>query len=580
MAGGVLTAKQAPHRPGTAPALGLRAGNDVSSFYCRPRGDSLMLSTWFATSTNGKRRSSRRRFVPRLELLEGRALPSTFTVLNLADSGDGSLRQAVLAANANPGPDAIDFADGLTGTIGLTTGQLAITDGLTIDGPGADQLAVSGNHQSRIFSISGGVTVTIAGLTLTDGKVLGANGGAIVNAGSSLTLARDVLSNNEALRDGGGPAQGGAVANVSGATLTICHSLLSQNQAIGISGGSAASGGAILNSSSHLTVTDSTFMGNQAHGGDGGGNAAGGAILNTQSATATVTDSTFTGNETVGGDGGVVSAIIQVGTCRGGSIANDATFTIENSTFAGNRAIGGNGGSGGSGASVFYAIDTANGAGVQNNGTLFLSGSTFTDNQSFGGSNATGGTNGQGLIGFAGGGALHNAGRATITNTMFDHNEAHGGNGNTATGFLIIGMAAGAGIANSGVPTQAAVMIADHVTLHDNLAVGGTGNTPGPFGGIAFGAGLINILGTTVTLSNSTIVGNQAFGGLGGAGDNGRDALGGGLANMLGGTLTVSDCTLADNQAVGGAGEAGGNGLGGGIFNDGPSIKPLNQIGR
>ena len=28
-AGGVLTAKQAPHRPGTAPALGLRAGNDV-----------------------------------------------------------------------------------------------------------------------------------------------------------------------------------------------------------------------------------------------------------------------------------------------------------------------------------------------------------------------------------------------------------------------------------------------------------------------------------------------------------------------------------------------------------------------
>src|SRR6266849_6035819 len=35
-AGEVLTAKQAPHRPGTAPALGLRAGNDVSSLYRRP----------------------------------------------------------------------------------------------------------------------------------------------------------------------------------------------------------------------------------------------------------------------------------------------------------------------------------------------------------------------------------------------------------------------------------------------------------------------------------------------------------------------------------------------------------------
>src|SRR5262245_48286455 len=102
------------------------------------RGDSLMFSTWFATSTNGKRRSSRRRFVPRLELLEGRALPSTFTVLNLADSGEGSLRQAVLDANAQPGADTTAFADGLNGTIPLTSGQLSITDALTIDGPGAD----------------------------------------------------------------------------------------------------------------------------------------------------------------------------------------------------------------------------------------------------------------------------------------------------------------------------------------------------------------------------------------------------------------------------------------------------------
>jgi hypothetical protein len=38
-AGGVLTAKQAPHRPGTAPALGLRAGCDVSPFDRRPTGE-------------------------------------------------------------------------------------------------------------------------------------------------------------------------------------------------------------------------------------------------------------------------------------------------------------------------------------------------------------------------------------------------------------------------------------------------------------------------------------------------------------------------------------------------------------
>ena len=56
-------------------------------------------------------------FCPRLEPLEDRSVPATFTVLNLADGGDGSLRQAVLDANALAGADTIHFADGLVGTI-------------------------------------------------------------------------------------------------------------------------------------------------------------------------------------------------------------------------------------------------------------------------------------------------------------------------------------------------------------------------------------------------------------------------------------------------------------------------------
>src|SRR5262245_41403174 len=84
----------------------------------------------------------RRSFVPHLEALEDRALPSTFTVTNLFDSGPGSLRAAITSGNTNPGADTIRFAGGLKGTITLSSanGELSITGDLTINGPGANQL--------------------------------------------------------------------------------------------------------------------------------------------------------------------------------------------------------------------------------------------------------------------------------------------------------------------------------------------------------------------------------------------------------------------------------------------------------
>ena len=103
-----------------------------------------------------KRRTERWRFVPRFDVLEGRALPSTFTVLNLADSGAGSLRQAILDAEANPGADVVAFAKGVKGTITLTSGELGITSDLTVSGPGANTLTISGNDSSRIFNVLGG----------------------------------------------------------------------------------------------------------------------------------------------------------------------------------------------------------------------------------------------------------------------------------------------------------------------------------------------------------------------------------------------------------------------------------------
>src|SRR5260370_16215626 len=97
----------------------------------------------------------RRTFVPQLLVLEDRTLPSTFTVMNLNDSGSGSLRQAILDANQTPGADVIQFQSGLTGTITLTSGPLTISDTVTITGPGAALLAIDGNHAGRVLSIAG-----------------------------------------------------------------------------------------------------------------------------------------------------------------------------------------------------------------------------------------------------------------------------------------------------------------------------------------------------------------------------------------------------------------------------------------
>ncbi|MDB5330006.1 MAG: hypothetical protein JWP03_1157, partial [Phycisphaerales bacterium] len=45
-----------------------------------------------------------------LEVLEARTLFSVFVVNNTADAGPGSLRQAILDANLNPGADAVTVA--------------------------------------------------------------------------------------------------------------------------------------------------------------------------------------------------------------------------------------------------------------------------------------------------------------------------------------------------------------------------------------------------------------------------------------------------------------------------------------
>jgi hypothetical protein len=217
--------------------------------------------------------------------------PSTFVVTNTADAGAGSLRAAVLSANGTPGPDFITFDPAVFAnaqTITLSSGELGITDAVTITGPGAKLLTVSGNNASRVFNLNipgvGGAVaisgVTIAAgsaaagagvllqddaLTLTDCTVVGnaaagGDGGGIrVQAGGSLTLRGCTLSGNSADR-------GAAISlSAGGGTLLVENSTISGNAAVSLGGGVYFRGPA-----GSVTARSSTITANSA-GTSGGG---------------------------------------------------------------------------------------------------------------------------------------------------------------------------------------------------------------------------------------------------------------------------------------------------------------------
>jgi hypothetical protein len=113
------------------------------------------------------RKIIRRRFLPRLEMLEQRLALATFTVLNTADSGAGSLRQAILDANANSGADLIDFNIGGGGvqTISPTSALPTITDPVIVDG-----WTQPGFAGSPIIELNGENAGSASGLTITAGN--------------------------------------------------------------------------------------------------------------------------------------------------------------------------------------------------------------------------------------------------------------------------------------------------------------------------------------------------------------------------------------------------------------------------
>jgi predicted outer membrane repeat protein len=318
---------------------------------------------------------------------------STQTVSNCADSGTGSLRAAVSAASSG---DTIDFAlSPACSLITLTSGDIEIATNLAIDGPGANDLAVSGNNASQVFVVESGVTATISALTIENGSV--AIGGGGINNTGTLTVTDSIISDSSATHDGGGiysdgtltitnssvsdnsttgsaivtgggntGGGGGGIYNDSGGSLTITNSSVSNNDA----SGSITSAGGISNLG-NLTISNSTLSGNTATSDSG-------AIDNGPGGNLTISNSTVSGN-TAGGNGG--------------AITNNTTTTISDSTVSGNHASG----SGGALFTVGGVVTISNstlsgnshgpgwvGAGIQSNGGTVSFQATILANNSGG----------------------------------------------------------------------------------------------------------------------------------------------------------------------------------------------------
>ncbi|MGF1937655.1 MAG: DUF4347 domain-containing protein [Nostoc sp. ChiQUE02] len=302
---------------------------------------------------------------------------ATFTVNNTGDADDGdanngitTLREAINLANATAGNDAIAFggvfSDTTPDVITLTSGQLTITDDVTILGTGASNLTVSGNNASRVFEISGlGRDVSIDGLKISNGN----DSGILVNNNTLLSLFNSNISNNTATSSGGGINNKG--------TLKLTNTNVSGNTAI-------SSGGGIANQGI-LSLTKSSVSDNTATSSGGGIYTEG--ILN-------VTKSSVSGNTT---------------TSIGGGIYTEGDLKLTNSTVSNNTANNGAGIYNG-GINVSFSIGTAtltnstvsgnkalkDGGGIYNFNSLSLINSTITNNT--GDSNGDGVGNGGGVF--------------------------------------------------------------------------------------------------------------------------------------------------------------------------------------
>lgn len=396
--------------------------------------------------------------------VEAASLTVTTTEDELNEDGDCSLREAIVAANTDTAVDACIAGNGAdtieldANTYELTitgsdenagaTGDLDITDDVTIQGQSAETTIIDANDIDRVIDIHGSTNVTFSNVTIQGGDAFSSRftqGGGILNRDGALTLNDVTLLFNQAASGGGvfnsngslsmqgtdfisNSGGGSDVAGLfNGGNTVIEDSRFSGNTAFGggaiensglltinntdITGnGSAFDYGGILNNSSgEITISNSVISGN------GGGSGTG--ILN--EGTAIISETVIQNNTAGGGASGFKDAI-------GGGIYNRGTMTVYGSTISGNRLVAEDPNTG-----ILF------GAGIANYSNMTLINSTVSDNitdDQFGGTSGLGGgiynrgqlfVNNSTIVDNVGkdrGGGIDNVGTVEIANSILARN--------------------------------------------------------------------------------------------------------------------------------------------------------------
>jgi CSLREA domain-containing protein len=292
-------------------------------------------------------------------LAPGARAAAVFTVDSTDDAGDANtgdttcatagnvctLRAAIQQTNAQAGGDVINFS--VTGQITLGSALPQVDQDLTITGPGANQLTVSGANSHPVFEL-GFVTARMSGLTVANGQAPAGMGayGAGITSSANLTLDRVVVRNNTA-----------AASGPSGNIVV------------------AAGGGILLNNGS-LTLRQSTVRDNHARAtvtGTGEARVEGGGIRVVEGADLEVDQSTISGNDaTATISSGVNPADAEA---KGGGIYNDGDVTLDRSTISTNSAL-----AKGGVASLLSSYSNGGGIYEDNGTTLSATSVTFEAN--------------------------------------------------------------------------------------------------------------------------------------------------------------------------------------------------------